>query len=270
MWEGYSGEPPWLSCPEPLPLPAAERSGYAPVEDVSLYYRLWNPNGPDPVILLHGGLGSIEEWGGQVPALAPKHRVIALDSRGHGRSTASSRPFGYRLMASDVTAVMDHLGIERASIVGFSDGAIIGLDIAIRWPERLDRLFAFGANYSPDGLYHDLENHPVARESAAKAAKRFLEISPDPGAWDDLVEAVVAMWHREPNYSAVELGGIAARCLIATGEYEEAVRPEHTAALAALIPGAQSLTIPRVSHFAMFQDPEAFNRAMTGFLDAGG
>ena len=74
-----------------------------------------------------------------------------LDSRGHGRSTRTETPIGYDLMASDVLALMDELGIAKAALLGWSDGAIIGLDIAIRHPERLTKLFAFAANWDPRG-----------------------------------------------------------------------------------------------------------------------
>ena len=84
------------------------------------------------MILLHGGLASSDYWGGQVPALtAAGHRVIAIDSRGHGRSSRDNRPYSYELMASDVVAVMDALNIRRAVVVGWSDGAIIALVIYI-------------------------------------------------------------------------------------------------------------------------------------------
>jgi pimeloyl-ACP methyl ester carboxylesterase len=86
----------------------------------------------EPVILLHGGLVDSNYWGNQVPVLAKYYQVIVMDSRGHGRSSRDERPFGYELMASDVIGLMDYLKIQKAAIVGWSDGAIIGLVIAIR------------------------------------------------------------------------------------------------------------------------------------------
>ena len=84
------------------------------------------------MIFLHGGLANTDYWGGQVPAVAAHHTVILMDSRGHGRSTRDARPYGYDLMADDVVALMDSLKIARADIVGWSDGGILGIDLAMR------------------------------------------------------------------------------------------------------------------------------------------
>jgi len=119
--------PRWMTLPPTPSLPTPDKSGHAPVNGISIWYATFG-SGP-PVILLHGGLANSNYWGNQVPELARDHRVIVMDSRGHGRSTRDSRPFGYTLMASDVIGLMDHLGIPQAAIVGWSDGAIIGLSL---------------------------------------------------------------------------------------------------------------------------------------------
>jgi pimeloyl-ACP methyl ester carboxylesterase len=102
----------------------------------------------EPVLLIHGGLGHADMWAFPVPALAEKHKVIVAVRRGHGRSTRSDQPYAYALMAADYLALLDDLKIDKAAVVGWSDGAIIGLDIAVSHPERPSRLFAFGANYT--------------------------------------------------------------------------------------------------------------------------
>ena len=260
---------PWKTVPRPAALPTPDESGLAPVNDIQMYYEIWNKNGPDPVILLHGGLGSTLNWGNQVPALVDRHEVIALDSRGHGRSTRSDQPFGYHLMASDVLALMDHLEIDKASIVGWSDGGIIGIDIAINNPERLNKLFAYGANYNLSGVDPSVETNPVFGMLIAMAAEDYQKLSPTPGDFEPFVEAISAMWFSQPDFKPEELAGITAPTVIADGQYEEAIKPEHTAELAKLIPGAKLVIIPNVSHMAMFQDPAAFNKAVTDFLDGG-
>jgi pimeloyl-ACP methyl ester carboxylesterase len=142
--------PRWKTLPELAPMPAARASGMAPVNGIALYYAIYGHGAP--LVLLHGGLASADYWSAQIPAFARSHEVIVVDSRGHGRSTRDARPYSYDLMASDVIALLDDLRIAKASIVGWSDGGIIGLDIAMRYPERIDRLFAFGANFDPTGL----------------------------------------------------------------------------------------------------------------------
>ena len=123
---------------------------YASVNDVFIYYETYGA-GP-PVLVLHGGLGSIEGMSRQSRALAKSHLVIAADSRGHGRSTDSNVQLSYALMSDDMSKLLDHLQIDRVDVVGWSDGAIIGLDLAMRHPECIRKLVAISANYDVDGL----------------------------------------------------------------------------------------------------------------------
>lgn len=139
----------WEQLPPTPDLPKPERSGTVAVNGIRIWYAVFGHG--SPVILVHGGFGNSNYWGLQIPVLARQHEVIALDSRGHGRSTRTSEPITYHLMATDVLALMDALHIPNAALVGWSDGAIIGLDIAIHHPERLTKLFAFGANSDTSG-----------------------------------------------------------------------------------------------------------------------
>jgi len=264
---GVRAEDPWKTVPDPPALPQADESGLALVNDIKMHYEIYNAAGEDPVILLHGGLGSTLNWGFQVPALMKNHKVIAADSRGHGRSTRSAQPFGYRLMASDVLALMDFLKIDKVSIVGWSDGGIIGIDIAINNPERLEKLFAHGANYNVSGVKPTVETDPVFGVAVQKAAENYARLSPTPNEFETFVKEISAMWFSQPDYKPEELGKITAPTVIADGQYEEAIKPEHTAELAKLIPGAKLVILPNVSHMGLWQDPEAFNQAVTGFLD---
>jgi alpha-beta hydrolase superfamily lysophospholipase len=113
----------WQTLPQPPAMPTPVESGMAPVNDIQMYYAVYGAG--DPVLLIHGGLGHADVWGFQVPALAASHQVIVADSRGHGRSTRSEQPFGYQLMADDYLALLDHLDIDKAALVGWSDGGII-------------------------------------------------------------------------------------------------------------------------------------------------
>jgi pimeloyl-ACP methyl ester carboxylesterase len=134
-------EPQWLNLPPTPGLPSAAQSGYAEINGVKIWYAVFGHG--QPVLLLHGGLANSNYWGNLIPALSNDYQVVVMDSRGHGRSGRSSEPLGYDLMASDVLALMDFLKLDKAAIIGWSDGAIIGLDIAIHHPERLTKLFAF-------------------------------------------------------------------------------------------------------------------------------
>src|SRR5262245_32556970 len=111
------------------PLPPSSDQGYVECDGARIWYATYRSG--QPVILLHGGLGNSGNWGYQVPALVKSgYRAVVIDSRGHGRSTCDARPFTYELMASDVSAVMDTLQLEKAGLVGWSDGACTALVLA--------------------------------------------------------------------------------------------------------------------------------------------
>lgn len=259
-------EEKWMQLGEVAAMPAPMETGLAPVNGIGIRYYTYGQG--TPLILLHGGLGNSEYWANQIPALAEQFKVVAMDSRGHGGSSRDERPYSYHLMATDVIALMDHLGIDKASIVGWSDGGIIGLDIAINQPERLDRLFAFGANYNVGGLRDDIEGSTVFNAYIEKCGADYARLSQTPGEYEAFLNAIAEMWHTEPDYTPDQLRSISVPTLIADGEYDEGIRQEHTKEMAGLIPGAKLLVMPEVSHFAMWQDPAMFNAAVLDFLTA--
>jgi pimeloyl-ACP methyl ester carboxylesterase len=194
-------------------------------------------------------------------ALAGSHFVIAVDSRGHGRSTGANVPLSYSLMSDDMVKVLDSLKISRVDVVGWSDGAIIGLDLAMRHPERIRKLVAISANYNPDGLAYTPSVEPVPRISI-----RYWLLAPDPDQWPALYRNVVEMWRTQPQYSLNDLSHIQAPTLIMAGEHD-VVRREHTDQLAKAIPGSQESIIAGASHSVAMEKPEIVNRKILNFLD---
>src|SRR5262252_6130180 len=141
---------PWLTLPPTPTLPETARSGYLTLNGISVWHAQFG-KGPH-VLLLHGGLADSNYWGHQVRALAQDFTVTVMDTRGHGRSPVMSRAFSYRIFAEDTVALLDALKIPSAALVGWSDGAITGLQLAMTQPDRIAKLFAFGANATTDGL----------------------------------------------------------------------------------------------------------------------
>jgi pimeloyl-ACP methyl ester carboxylesterase len=254
---------PWMVLPPTPTLPAAERSGYAPVNGIRLWFAEFG-KGPT-VILLHGGLANSDYWGLQVHALEPHYHVIVLDSRGHGRSSRSSQPIGYDLMASDVLGLMDYLHLDRAAVVGWSDGAIVGLDLAIHHPERLTRVFAFAANSNPSGV-KDVNQSPVFTAFIARAAKQYAQLSPTPTQYQAFLKDIEHMWATQPNFTDTQLKSIEVPVWIVDGDHDEAIKRSNTDLMASTIPGAGELILPEVSHFAFLQDPTMFNESLLHFL----
>lgn len=262
LW-GLAQDEPWLQLPAYPPMPEAKESGLADVNGIQVYYAVYGEG--NPVILLHGGLGHSDVWGNQVPELAKTHQVITMDSRGHGRSTRNDERYTYELMASDVLALMDFLQINKASLIGWSDGGIIGLVMAINNPERLERVFAFGANSDPSGLTSDIGDDAVFNQYIENAGADYAKLSSTPDDYEGFLNAIGEMWATEPNITE-QLKNITIPVTIADGEYDEAITREHTEMMATEIPGAKLVILPNVSHFAMWQNPAEFNAALETFL----
>jgi pimeloyl-ACP methyl ester carboxylesterase len=255
----------WQELPEPAPLPQATKTGKAPVNGIELHYTVYG-SGP-PVLLIHGGLGYSEVWGAQVADLSRDHTVIVADSRGHGRSTRDAEPFSYDLMASDYLALLDYLKIEKTALVGWSDGGIVGLDIAIHHPERLTRLFAQAANSKIDGVIPTVMEDKTFAAYVAKAGEVYKKMSPTPTEYDAFVTQISNMWASQPNWSDDDLKKITTPTAIVLGDHDEAISREHTDYLARTIPGAKLVILENTSHFAMLQDPEGYTKAVRYFID---
>jgi pimeloyl-ACP methyl ester carboxylesterase len=263
-----SATPAWETLPTPAPLPAFDLEGRVSRDGASIWFATFG-SGP-PVILLHGGDASSDIWGDQVPALlADGRRVIVIDSRGHGRSTLGAGRLGYERMESDVIAVMDALDLDHADVVGWSDGAIIGLIMAMKHPQRVRHVFAFGANMDLHGFNPLGALAPILPKVQAALSADYAKISPTPGGYAALSREVLAMQMREPNYAPRDLAAIDGPAIaIVDGAHEEFILRQHTEYLARTIPGAKLIILSDVSHFAPVQAPDIFNAAMIGFLDA--
>jgi len=258
----------WKTLPAPAPLPTPDESGLAPVGDIHMWYAIFNKGGDNPVLLIHGGLGSAENWGNQIQVLTRTHKVIVADTRGHGRSTRSEGPFGYDVLTDDYVALLDRLKIDKVALVGWSDGAIIGLDMAMRYPERLTRLWAFGANFNLAGLRPDPDKESAVGLASAVARKEYERLSSTPDEYDTFCKAIEQMWSTQPDYKPGQLARITTPTIIADGEHDELITREHPEKLARLIPGAKLLIMPGVSHFAPLQNPALYNRELKRFLDS--
>ncbi|HEX2877179.1 MAG TPA: alpha/beta hydrolase [Polyangiaceae bacterium] len=218
------------------------------------------------VLLLHGGLGNASNWGKQIPFLrAQGFRVIAMDTRGHGRSTRDARPFSYEQLAEDACALLDHLGVERAAFVGWSDGACTSLAAAKLAPERVRGVFFFACNVDEDGTL-PFEMTPVIGRCFSRHMKDYQALSATPEAWNGFVEDVGSMQRSQPRYGAEDLASVKVPVLVALGEHDEFIRPEHAEYLAKTIPGASLTRLPGVSHFAPLQRPSSFNDVLLRWL----
>ena len=146
---------------------------YAQVNGINLYYETHGAG--RPLILLHGGLGSGEMFGPILPTLAERHQVIAVDLQGHGRTADIDRPVDIRLMADDIAALIDHLGLDKPDLVGYSLGGGVALQTAVKYPAKVRRLVAASADIRRDAIYPEI----LAQQGQVNAAAaEFMKDTP--------------------------------------------------------------------------------------------
>jgi pimeloyl-ACP methyl ester carboxylesterase len=244
----------------------AGEGAYAQVDETNIYFEIHGDG--EPLLLLHGGFTSIDSFYRQIPLLAKHYRVIAVDSRGHGRSNDTTEPFNYADMSHKMSTLLAKLGIQKTRIVGWSDGGVIGLDLAMRNPELVGKLVTFGSHFHHKGLIpdqmSDLDN-PEDSELLDLARISYQAISPHPEKWPEFIKKTLTMWRTQPTYTIEQLGKITAATLIMVGD-DDMIKPSHSETLAEAIDNATLAVIPDSTHFAPIENPEAINRRILEFL----
>jgi len=262
--EAYDDDLSRFEADGAAPLPVTQDQGHIEHDGARIWYATYG-SGP-PVILLHGGLGNSGNWGYQVPALVRNgYRAVVIDSRGHGRSTRDARPFTYELMASDILAVMDALQLEKAGLVGWSDGACTALVLASHAPARVAGVFFFACNMDPSGT-KEFVFTPIIGRCLNRHKQDYARLSATPDQFEEFFDAVGLMQRTQPNYSAHDLAQIGVPVAIVQSEHDQFIKREHAEYLARSIPNAEFVELHGVSHFAPLQRPEQFNSAMLAFL----
>ena len=229
----------------------------ADINGISLYYETYGEG--SPVLVLHGGSAFIETMHNQITALADDHLVVAPDSRAHGLTgDAEGVPLSYRLMAKDMIALMDHLGIEKADIVGWSDGGNIGLAMAMRYPSRVGKLVTYGSNFHTNGLVPDEEGEGVNSspdDPSWEVVRSFYKsVAPNPDHWPVFHEKLMTMWATLPTFSLDDLSQVAAPTLVMAGEFDS-IEEAHTRGMAEATPNATPGIVEGEEHIAPLRAP---------------
>jgi pimeloyl-ACP methyl ester carboxylesterase len=261
--------PRWLTLPEVPALPKADAEDSVEVGGAKIYFAVYGAafaGKAPPVVLLHGGLGSSAQFGFQLPALIDKFQVITIDSRGQGRSSKGDAAITYDLLATDVIAVLDKLAIKRASVVGWSDGGEVALKLGIAFPDRVDHLFVFAANYDANGSKSRNGPSPTFTGYYQRCKREYAQLSTDGVTYKDLVDALRPLWHNPTGITKDQLRGIKAPVVMADGDHDEVIVLDQIKEMSELIPNAQLKVFHAASHFALWQDPAGFNQAMVDFL----
>jgi pimeloyl-ACP methyl ester carboxylesterase len=261
-------KPRWETLPLPPEMPKAAASGrVSAAGGAEIYYATFGKAGAPPVILLHGGLGNGDHYAHQVPALAERFHVIAIDSRGQGRSTLGKGKLSYATMASDVALVMTELKLEKASVAGWSDGGAVALALAIAHPARVDRLFVFATNYDAKGSKPRGGNAPTFAQYSARCRADMARLAKK-GAYEAATAALAPVWSDPASFTKDQLRSIKARALIGDGDHDEIIELAQIREMATLLPNARPVVLEGTSHFALWQDPTAFTKALVDFLTA--
>ena len=213
----------------------------------------------EPVVFLHGNGEDSGYFVHQMDAFAEHYHIYAVDTRGHGRTPRGSAPFTISQFADDLKEFMDAHKIERAHILGFSDGGNIALMFAIRYPERVNKLILNGANLDPSGVkrkeqswIEDAYARAIEHEQEGPEAKRKAEL--------------LGLMVNDPHIPEEDLAKVTAKTLVIAGT-DDMIEEEHTKAIHAGISGSELIFIEG-DHFIASQNPEAFNQAVLSFLKA--
>jgi pimeloyl-ACP methyl ester carboxylesterase len=258
---------------------------YAEVNGINLYFETHGSG--RPLILLHGGLGSGEMFGPVIPALAERHRVIAVDLQGHGRTADIDRPIDIQLMADDIAALIDHLGLDKPDLVGYSLGGGVALQTAAKYPAKVGRLVAASIYLRPDAVDPALR---VQQGQVNAAAAEFMKdtpmyqlyqrVAPRPEDFPRLLDKIGQMMAQDYDYTD-EVRGLQVPTLIVAGDADQAP-PSHYAEMFKLLDGGlrdggwmgegrpkggHALAIlPGLTHYNTFSSP-LFAAVTLAFLD---
>ncbi|MDM3870960.1 alpha/beta hydrolase [Porticoccus sp. W117] len=218
------------------------------VNDVVLYYELHGSG--KPLLLIHGGSGSVDSLRDLIAPLAKSHKVIAIDLREHGYSTPSDKPLSYKLESEDVIQLIRKLNLGVVDFVGHSDGGIIGLYIAMNQPDMIDRLAVVGANYHFDGLPVSVREYisGLNGENMSETAKQnYLKHSQSMDGFSEFVDELKNLWLTSPEWTEKDLERIKAKTLVVLGD-RDFITLEHTVNMYRAIEDAQLAVIPGSEH----------------------
>jgi pimeloyl-ACP methyl ester carboxylesterase len=227
-------------------------------DGVKFYYEVYGVG--EPLLVVHGNGGSIADLAAQIAHFRKRYKVIAMDSRNQGKTGDSSDKLTYEMMADDLAALLDHLNTGPANVLGWSDGGIEALLLAIRHPAKVKKIAAMAANLNPteEALRPELlalvrsmvEAVPVAEKETPKGRREM---------------AVTRLLFEEPHIDLKALEAITAPTLIMAGDHD-IIRDEHTVAIYQHIPNSQLAILPNATHMAPFDDPALFNATVERFF----
>jgi pimeloyl-ACP methyl ester carboxylesterase len=262
---------------------AAVESGYAPVNGLELYYEIHGEGDGTPLVLIHGAFSAIgTSFGKILPGLSAGRRVIGLEMQAHGHTADIDRPLSMELMADDTAAVLEHLGIAQADVLGYSMGSAVALRVALQHPEIVRKLVLISSTYSLDGV------HPGLMDGLGEMTpsmmygspwhEEYVRIAPDPDHFDELFAKKTAMDKATKDLPREAVEAIEAPTLLIIGD-SDLTRPEHAVEMFRMfgggifgdtpagLPRSQLAVLPGTSHVTVVDRVDLLLGIIPPFLD---
>lgn len=252
---------------------APDTTGYADVDGVHMYFETYGEG--TPLVLLHGGMMTIElNFAGLIPTLAGRHRVIGVELQGHGRTANVDRRITPAALAGDVVGLLDHLGIERAHVLGHSMGAAAALELAVNHPDRVRSVVAASASVRPEGVHPDLTDparmatstRMPTQQDFADFRDAYQRLSPHPERFEAFLADLSASNEDLKGWTDEQLAGITAPTLLVLGD-RDFTTIEHGGLMLDLIPGSQLAVLPNTTHMEVTRRPDLLLPMLATFLD---
>jgi pimeloyl-ACP methyl ester carboxylesterase len=231
------------------PTAANDRAGYASIHGLRMYYEEHGQG--RPLVLIHGGGSTVQTSFGEIlPQLARTHHVIAPEQQGHGHTADIDRPLSFEQMADDTAELLDQLGVRNADVLGFSNGGMVALQLAIHRPDLVRRLVVCSSFYAHAGLAPALRegfDHASVDDMPAPLRDAYRAVAPDPSALPAFVAKTVAMMKSFPDVPESALRTIRAPTLVMVGD-RDVTLPEHSLQLSRLVPHGELAVFPGSGH----------------------
>ena len=250
-----------------------ESGSYADVSGLKMYYELHgDADDPVPLVLLHGGGSTIEtSFGRTIDSLARTRRVIAFEQQGHGHTAdIAERPFSFSQSASDTVALLKYLGVDKADLIGFSNGGHISIQIAIDHPEVVRKLVIISAMFKREGAdpqFWESFKHAKLHNMPLELRNAYREVAPNPDGLQSFFEKSVQRMDTFRDWTADQLKSIGAPALVLAGD-RDVLSVEHAVEMFRLLPNSQLGILPGTDHMMIMERPDVLVPMINLFLDA--
>lgn len=235
----------------------AKAGNYFDNRGFKMYYETYGTGAP--LLIIHGNGGSIKDFTNQIPFFEKSYKVIVADSRAQGKSIDNGDSLSYEMMTDDLSALLDHLHADSCYVIGWSDGGINGLLLAIRHPAKVKKLAVTGANLVPDSSAVEPEIFTWAKSLSDSINK--LPLSPEVKTYRKLFNLLA----HEPHISTAQLQTIKCPALVIGGDHD-VIRPRHTMLIAESIPKSYLWILPNSGHSTPVVYKDLFNKTVNDFF----